>query len=176
MNNKNAMCATLELGISGDSHDLIRNVCEDNGVIAVDKDTMSIILDVYDDVVQTLPKVGLRISTEEIELEVEGTGENAVLFGLIKCGETASDINQLIDEFSVNHGEEDDEGLEEDDEEAWGADDYLSFVIAVGEIDKSTLPKIQGVLNTHLSTRPLKFDEGALVNMTVARLGDFHID
>lgn len=172
MNNKNAMCAALELGISGDSHDLIRNVCEDNGVIAVDKDTMSIILDVYDDVVQTLPKVGLRISTEEIELEVEGTGENAVLFGLIKCGETAADINQLIEEFSGNHGEEDGE----EEVEAWEADDYLSFVIAVGEIDKATIPKIQGVLNTHLSTRPLKFDEGALVNMTVARLGDFHID
>ena len=40
MKNENTMCSVLELGISGDSYALVKNVCEDAGVIAVDKDTM----------------------------------------------------------------------------------------------------------------------------------------
>lgn len=171
MKNENTMCSVLELGISGDSYALVKNVCEDAGVIAVDKDTMSIILDVYEDVIADSPAVDLKLETNEVLLDLEGTGEEKVLFGYIKCGEAAADINSLVEEF-------DDEGESEgeSEEESWQEDDHLSFVIAVGDISDEIVGLIQGQLNTHIAKESLRFEEGDLVNMTLTRLGEYHLD
>lgn len=167
MKNENTMCSVLELGISGGSYALVKNVCEDAGVIAVDKDTMSIILDVYEDVIADSPAVDLKLETNEVLLDLEGTGEEKILFGYTKCGEAAADINSLVEEFADE---------EESDEESWQEDDHLSFVIAVGDISDETVGLIQGQLNTHIAKESLRFEEGDLVNMTLTRLGEYHLD
>lgn len=169
------MVAILELGISASSYELIRNICEDAGVDAVEKDFMSIVVDVYDDVITDQPEVSLKLMTDSVLLYKSGGGDETLLIGAFRVGETASPLNALTDEFTKYRMDE--EGDEEgDDDDAWVEDDALTFVIAVGEIDDGQVVKIQGKINTMISTQPMTFDEGSVVNMTLDRLENFHID
>ena len=165
------MVAILELGISSSSYELIRNICEDAGVDAVEKDFMSIVVDVYDDVITDQPEVSLKLMTDSVLLYKSGGGDETLLIGAFRVGETASSLNALTDEFTKYRMDE-----EGDDDDAWVEDDALTFVIAVGEIEDEQVVEIQGKINTMISTQPMTFDEGSVVNMTLDRLENFHID
>lgn len=172
------MVAILELGISTSSYELIRNICEDAGVESVEKDFMSIIVDVYDNVISGQPEVTLKIMTDSVELFKSGNGEDTLLLGAFRAGETSSSLNALTDTFYKYHVNEDD-GDEEEKEtegEGWEEDDALTFVVAVGEIDDDQVMEIQGKINTMIATQPMTFDEGSVVNITLDRLENFHID
>lgn len=174
MAEENVMCSVLELGISGDSYDLLKNLCEDVGIEAVEKDFMSIVLDVSEKMSEMDgDNIGLVISSGELELELDTIDGENVLLGFFPIGDggVAAVLNGLVEEFSPT--EEEDGETEE--EEKWTNEDALSFVIGVGEIDKDQMELLQGKINTHISTNPLMFDEGDVVNMTVGQLGNFYL-
>lgn len=177
MADNNMMCSVLELGISGDSYELIKNLCEDVGIVATEKDYMSIVLDVSDNTtVGEYTNVDLIISSDEITLQRESFDGDDVLLGFFPVGNNgaAPALNGAVENFTKDDGADptEDDGASEE----WTSEDSLSFVIAVGEIDEGQIELLQGKINTHISTTPLMFDEGDVVNMTLTQLGNFYIE
>lgn len=175
MMDDNFLCGVLELGISAASSNLLSNICEDHGIAVVDKDDMSIIMDVYDTTVIDHSPVKLAIETNEIHLELIKSGEDDVLIGVIYSGEAAQAVNQVIDEFSIHHTDTEDGEYDEDEDEYMDEDDVLTFVIAVGDIGDKDISLIEGDINTFIGDIPLTFNEADLTNMTMSRLEKFHI-
>ena len=174
MNNldEGVVCAALERGISGESYEVVKNVCEDYGVEVVDKDYMSIVLDVYDQPVVDAAPVKTNIFTEDLRLEVIGTGEDSVLVGVIEVGESANQINQMISDMRNLYGKD----LEEEAEDKlFEEEDVYTFVIAEGDIDPVDVSKIEGMLNTVIKDEALVFNEGDIVNMPLKRFEKYHL-